>query len=230
MKRPIEFYFGDTEWESQNSDKYSSEWNKVKKELDSIKSIWQNNTTKDFPNLRFIIGDNFKNYQSRFKSYTEPKGKYPIQNNWIHKNLGNGNKKIFRPILIGNRGLFVNEFTGVRGKLCEWDIICQDKYSDNTIFMTSSWIRKRFKSYGYIRDQAKINSWKAYQDNVYSKQFIYHIFGHIIKLRDMKSCSIMNKHKCNWQLGSSKTQYMEGLDTETTLDKRLSFYIKRKFK
>ena len=50
MKRPIEFYFGDTEWESQNSDKYSSEWNKVKKELDSIKSIWQNNTTKDFPN------------------------------------------------------------------------------------------------------------------------------------------------------------------------------------
>lgn len=221
MKTPVEFYFGNTDWEIQNSDKYSSEWNRLKKELDQIKSIWENNTTKEFPNLRFIIGDNFKNYRSRLKTYIQTKGKYPFRDNWQQRNLPNGLKKVERPIMIGNDGL---------GKLHEWHDVCQDKYPDNTILISSSWIKQYFKSYGFIRDRAKENTWDAYKDYIYTKQYVYHIFGHMIKLREMKSCPIMNRYKYRWQLGASRTQHIMGLDTETTLNKRLAFYIKRKYK
>ena len=221
MKTPKEFYFGNSEWEKQNPSNYNAEWNKLKKELTQIKSIWENNTTKEFPNLRFIIGDNFKNYKSRFKTYTEKKGKYKFSDHWIHRNLPNGYKKVERPLMIGNDGL---------GKLHDWKVICQEKYPDNTVLISSSWIRKAFKSYGFIRQKAKTNSWSAYNDYIYIKQYVYHIFGHIIKLREMKSCPIMNRYKNSWQLGSVRTQHMTGLDTETTLNKRLAFYIKRKYK
>ena len=221
MKKAITFYFGNADWELQNSDRYSTEWNKIKKELDEIKTIWKKNTTKDFPNLTFIIGNSFKEHKSRFKYFNEPKGKYPAKDRWVQNYMGNGLKYVQRPIMIGSDGL---------GKLHEWDIVCQDKYKDNTVLLTGSFVKQKFKTYNFIKEQAKINSWKAYTEFIYTKQFVYHIFGHMIKLREMKSCPIMNRHKNNWQLGANSTQYMLGLDTNNTLDKRLAYYIKRKFK
>lgn len=220
MKKAITFYFGNAEWESQNPDRHSSEWNKVKIELNEIKKIWDRNTKKEFPNLSFIIGEDFREHRKQFKNYYEPKGKYPIKDDWLHRNLGNGLKTVERPYMIGSDGL---------GKLHQWATVCQTKYLNNEIIIDNSYIRK-LKSYEFIKNKAKENSWDAYSNWYYRKHFIYHIFGHVIKLKEMKSCPIMNTHKKSWQLGSKRTQYMMGLDTDNTLNKRLEFYIKRKFK
>jgi hypothetical protein len=215
-----EFYFGSKEFESNNieNSRFQNSWIKIYEELNSVRSIWNNYTKDNFPNIKIVIGKkNFKGYEKYFKSYSEPKGKYPISKNWIHRNSSAGYKRIERPIIIGSDGL---------GKLHEWKTVCQTKYPDNIIFISEEYI-KTFKNYKTIFKKAKTNPYTTSGSYNYKTQFVYHLIGHILKLKDMKSCPIMNKEKSKWGIGGSRH---EGLPTKKELNNRMNYYLKRKFK